>query len=174
MMQKKQHIHTPQMYIQGKINTNDPQLAELKGISVALQLAEHTKNTNPKNNKFTILCDCKGAVKYINHQCLVPYRFSAICQGIQEQRSKLTLKQLQHNIRWMPGHTPTTNGMTKQMHWLKTPQTVGTPTTNHRAICHHIVLPLGIFTNVGIRTNLSYLFIYLFNNKFLFIKSKNL
>ena len=104
LITKQENEQRPHTYFREKINTNDPQLAELEGILKALQLAEYTNNITNKN-EFSILCDCKGAVRCINHQYSIPYHYSRTCQKIQEERTKLTKKEIKHEITWITGHT---------------------------------------------------------------------
>ena len=104
MMSKNKQTQKYYAYCQDKMNTNNPQLAALKGISTALHLAEWTDTTTSTKKELIRPCDCKEAVNIINHQFLVSLKYSKICQQAQEQRGKLTQKHINHNITWVPGH----------------------------------------------------------------------
>ena len=104
LIPKDMNTQTPRSYFREKVDTNDPQKAELQGMLRALQLAEQT-HVQTEESEFSILCDCKGAVRCINHQYLVPYHYSKTCQKIQEQKTRLERKGIHHEITWIPGHT---------------------------------------------------------------------
>ena len=86
-----------------KVDTNDPQLAELHGIYTALQKSLQMHKTH-FITKFTILCDCKNAVKYINNKYAPPRKYSTIYQKIQELKRQIK-QSYEINIKWIPGHT---------------------------------------------------------------------
>ena len=91
-------------FITGQINTNDAQKAELEGIlNSTKMIQEHNKRTS--NKQYTILCDCRNAVKYINDRYTIPKKYNQICQQILEQIHTLRNQEYIIEIDWIPGHT---------------------------------------------------------------------
>ena len=64
-------------YFKNTIKTNDAQKTEIQGIKAALQIIKKTKIKN-----FTLLCDCKNAVKYSNKTNKVPTKYAEQMQQI--------------------------------------------------------------------------------------------
>ena len=79
LVSKETNVQTPHTLFRMRVHINDP------------DLAEHT-HTKTQKEEFSVLCDCKGAVKCMNHQHSMPYHYSEICQKIQEQKTQLTKK----------------------------------------------------------------------------------
>ena len=90
-------------HFKDKVNTNDPQYAELEGIKAALNIAEHMYHVM-QIKEISILCDCKNAVKYISGESQVPYKYSETIQNIREQQNKIE-QYMTTEINWIPGHT---------------------------------------------------------------------
>ena len=98
---KQKELHK----IIGKIDTKDPQRAELEGVKIAL---DYIKNKHPiitNNNNYTILCDYKNVVNYINKKYNVPKQYAEKIQQVTETLHLLKHKDLNIQIKWIPGHT---------------------------------------------------------------------
>ena len=90
-------------YFKNIINTNDAQKAEIQGIKAALEIINET---NVKD--FTILCDCKNAVKYSNKFTKIPKKYAGQLQQIHSQLTQNNKKGSNVNIEWIPGQTGNT------------------------------------------------------------------
>ena len=85
-----------------------------KGLKGMLRALQH----HPRK-EFSMLCDCKGVVRYINHQYCIPYHYGETCQKIQEQKTQLIAKGIHHEITRIPGHTNYKLGTSRQTNcWL--------------------------------------------------------
>ena len=87
-------------YFKNTINTNDAQKAEIQGIAAALQTIKKTKIKD-----FTILCDCKNAVKYSNKTYKVPTKYAKQIQQIYTKITENNKQGTNITIDWIPGHT---------------------------------------------------------------------
>ena len=98
------HIDKTKNQIEGQfhdtVDTNDAQEAELKGIAAAVSIAEQSPQ-----EKITILCDCKNAVKYSNKQYIAPRKYAKPTQQIYTKLQRLRHTGKTIHIDWIPGHT---------------------------------------------------------------------
>ena len=94
----------PVTYYLNKVDTNDSQMAELKSMLDSTILAKHHhQQTNDK--EYSILCDCRNAVNYVNRIYTIPTKYSNICQEIMENLQELRNDEIYMEVDWMPGHT---------------------------------------------------------------------
>ena len=119
-------------WIMGQVETDDAQRAEMTGVGQAIEeLIERSKRKKEgeggqnreeiqedettarigeeEPNKdttsyYTILCDCKNVVNYINGVNKTGFKYAPQIQRIKARRKKLYRQGIVAEIKWIPGH----------------------------------------------------------------------
>ena len=99
-LKNKDHVYN------GRVQTNDAQLAEITGITKALDIIEEIQQEEGITQKtYSIICDCKNAVNYSTGTYITPREYAMPIQKIKRKRANLIRKEIDIKIKWIPGHS---------------------------------------------------------------------